>query len=492
MKNFHPPGTNIRRVRLRAMLFLLAAALFSAFVFTQCEPRRTEDTARDQRKTPLDIYVDTTNAQFSYQVMHQSKAEGYTYYVLKMISQQWLNSELVEDPTWWHWVSLVVPETVDHDTTFLWIGGGSRNDELPENPNSILLRTARITNSIAIGVHNIPNQPVTFAGDTTEVRYEDALIAFGWREFLERGAGDEDAVWLARLPMTNAVVKAMDAVTAFISGQRGREIAGFVVAGGSKRGWTTWTTAAVDDRVVAIVPIVIDLLNLTPSFQHHWRNYGFWAPAIEDYVNQGIMEWMGSGELDRLLDITEPYAYISRYDMPKFLINATGDQFFLPDSWQFYWADLLGEKYLRYVPSTGHSLDDTDAMESMIAFYDAVLDKEDLPEYHWEMDHSGISVETDPAQPPREVKLWSAVNEEARDFRISEIGKGWRDSTLTINQTGTYRIPLTAPDQGWKAYFVEFTYSNYVLPLKLTTGVTVLPQEYPFAPYEPAISKGTR
>jgi PhoPQ-activated pathogenicity-related protein len=43
-------------------------------------------------------------------------------------------------------------------------------------------------------------------------RYEDELIAFGWRKFLEGGAKDEDAVWLARLPMTKAVVRAMDAV----------------------------------------------------------------------------------------------------------------------------------------------------------------------------------------------------------------------------------------------------------------------------------------
>lgn len=39
-----------------------------------------------------------------------------------------------------------------------------------------------------------------------------------------------------------------------------KDLKNFVVGGASKRGWTTWTTAAVDDRVVAIVPVVIDLL----------------------------------------------------------------------------------------------------------------------------------------------------------------------------------------------------------------------------------------
>ena len=38
--------------------------------------------------------------------------------------------------------------------------------------------------------------------------------------------------------------------------------------------------------------------------------------------------------------------------MPKFMLNASGDQFFLPDSSQFYFDDLRGEKHLRYVPNT--------------------------------------------------------------------------------------------------------------------------------------------
>ena len=60
--------------------------------------------------------------------------------------------------------------------------------------------------------------------------------------------------------MTKAAVKAMDAVTEFTA-PKGGKITRYMVAGASKRGWTTWTTAAVDKRVFAAVPIVMVSLN---------------------------------------------------------------------------------------------------------------------------------------------------------------------------------------------------------------------------------------
>lgn len=52
-----------------------------------------------------------------------------------------------------------------------------------------------------------------------------------------------------------------DAVTDFAMKQGFAEIKKFMVAGESKRGWTTWTTAAVDKRVFAAIPIVMDMLD---------------------------------------------------------------------------------------------------------------------------------------------------------------------------------------------------------------------------------------
>ena len=43
--------------------------------------------------------------------------------------------------------------------------------------------------------------------------------------------------------------------------------------------------------------------------------------------------------------IEDPFNYRSRLTMPKFIINAGGDQFFVPDSSQFYFNELSGTKY---------------------------------------------------------------------------------------------------------------------------------------------------
>ena len=172
--------------------------------------------------------------------------------------------------------------------------------------------------------------------------------------------------------MTKSAVRAMDAITAFAA-TGGQPVSRFVVSGASKRGWTTWTTAAVDARVIAIAPAVIDMLNVEPSFVHHWRVYGAWSEAVKDYVQHGIMDWMGTPQFRALMRIEEPYEYRDRLTLPKFLLNASGDQFFLPDSSRFYFDDLRGETNLRYVPNASHSLDKTDALESVQAFYASVV-----------------------------------------------------------------------------------------------------------------------
>jgi PhoPQ-activated pathogenicity-related protein len=259
---------------------------------------------------------------------------------------------------------------------------------------------------------------------------------------------------------------------------------GFVVAGGSKRGWTTWTTAAVDKRVVAIIPCVIDLLNIEPSMLHHYGAYGFWAPAIGNYTAFRIMDWNGTPQYHALMKIVEPYEYRKRFTMPKFIVNAGGDQFFLPDSSQFYFNDLPGVKYLRYIPNADHSLKGSDAFETLLACYNAVLNKLPLPQFSWTV-LKDDSIQVTAKDTPTEVKLWQATNPDARDFRLETLGPKYESTPLRDQGGGVYLAKVPNPPKGWTAFFAELTYpSGCQFPFKFTTQVKVVPDvlPYKFAP----------
>ena len=49
---------------------------------------------------------------------------GWTGYFLNFTSQQWLSSEQVSRPEWWHIMVVIVPEIlISKDTTILWLTG---------------------------------------------------------------------------------------------------------------------------------------------------------------------------------------------------------------------------------------------------------------------------------------------------------------------------------------------------------------------------------
>ncbi len=439
---------------------------------------------------PLYKYIHDTVDVSKYDIIEVNQHSGYTEYIVKLVSQSWLSEEEVDATEWWHWVSIVVPDQVDHSKSMMWIGGGSRENDEPLAADIRFVEAAMATKSVMTHIHNIPFQPLYFKNDTVEYRYEDAIIALGWRKFLENGGRDEDAYYLSRFPMTRAVVLAMDATTEILQKEKNLTVDQFVVAGASKRGWTAWTTAAMDDRVVAVVPMVIDLLNLVPSFMHHWRSYGEWSPAVNEYVQEGIMDWMDSREYKRLLELTEPFSFRKKYAMPKLIVNATQDEFFLPDSWQFYRDSLPGETHFSYVPNVGHSLGGSYELETVMAFYRMILENKARPKLEWETTDIGFKIITDPENPPSEVKVWEAYNPNARDFRIYVLGEAWTYKTIPLNGDGVYDITLEAPGTGYKASMVEFTFAGQE-NLKLTTGVKVLPDVYPFEPFNPVTKKGT-
>jgi len=428
------------------------------------------------KKTALDRYVAKPDPAYRYKLAQTHSLKSATAFVIGMVSQRYLTRKEVDRPEWQHWVTIVKPDRVEHQTGLLYIGGGA-NDGKPPKPREELVRIALATHSVVIGLRMVPNQPLVFAGEERQ-RSEDAIIAYSWDKYLKTG----DDKWPLRLPMTKAAVRAMDTVTDFLAGKTGGELKvdRFVVTGASKRGWTTWSTAAVDRRVVGIIPIVIDMLNTELSFEHHRAAYGYYAEAVNDYVEMNIMDWMDKPEFAKLRRIEDPYEYRKRFTMPKLLLNSSGDQFFLPDSWQFYWDDLKGPKHIRYVPNTGHGLRDSDAIDSLAGFYHSILNKTPLPRYEWNVANTGaITVHT--KDKPKEVRLWQATNPEVRDFRIDKLGPKWISNVLKRGKNGAYNAHVSDPPKGWTAYMIELTFPGKLRPQKFTTGIVVTPKTLPFA-----------
>jgi len=438
--------------------------------------------------TALDRYVAKPDPNYRWEVVRTEKKEGLTSYTIDLTSQQWRTAAEVDRPIWKHWLTISVPDQVAYPTALLFIDGGSnRPGASPRGADASFERIAVKTRTVTAGVYMIPNQPLVFSDTMGWGRQEDAMIAYTWDKFYR--TGDEE--WPARSPMTKAVVRAMDTVQAFCASEAGggHAIKDFVVAGGSKRGWTTWTTAIVDTRVRALIPCVIDLVHLIPSFRHHYSVYGRWSAAIGDYQALHILDWLETPENAALMAIVDPYYYFNRLTMPKLVMNAGNDQFFVPDSSKFYWNDLQGPKWLRYFPNAGHGLDDS-AETSITSFYHAIAADLPIPAYSFTFEDDGtILARVEPASngetiQPTEVRLWQAHNPTERDFRGAKAV--YTASPVPAAEPGFYRANVPTPDKGWIGYFIELTFPGPTpeTPFRFTSGIRSMPDTTPAA-YRP-------
>ena len=438
--------------------------------------------AGSARGGALEDYVHKDDGHFGWAVRQQGARPEGVYSLLELTSQVWRTAAEVSPCVWRHWLEVYIPAQVDHETALLEIAGGDQPGQPPGMPDGGLGGLAVRTHAVTARIHNVPNQPLSFSRETPpHPRREDQILAFAWARSLET----RDPTDLAHLAMVKSVVRAMDAVTQYCAATSAPvRVRHFVLTGASKRGWTTWLAAAADPRVAGIAPRVIDLLHMEPSFRHHFDAYGRYADAVHDYVQNGILARMGRPESEASLAILDPWSHRERLTMPKLIVNSTGDQFFLPDSWRFYWEDLKGPKWLRYVPNTDHGLNGS-ANETVESFFRCLLAGTNLPAFAWHETGPGrLRVEAGATAPLR-VLAWRAVNPSARDFRLQTIGPAWASEEVRPAAPGVYEAAAETPAKGWAALLLELQFPDPLgdaRPLILTTGVSVTPDTYPRAP----------
>eukprot|EP00038_Savillea_parva_P005192 m.149692 g.149692 ORF g.149692 m.149692 type:complete len:509 (+) comp11673_c0_seq3:82-1608(+) len=467
------------------------------------------------QQTLLDKYVAKPDSNFQWTELSNAtfKGLGYTAHVLNMTSQRWLTRDDfvadVDRSLWWHYFVVIVSEHLDsHTNAMMYMTGGHNSDPPPSNPldeeTAMIGIVAVESKAVACILYQIPNQPIYFAEETPtpQGRSEDAMIAWTWHHFHDNPS-NTSAEWLARLPMTKAGVRAMDAVEAYVAKTLSRQITGWAVAGASKRGWTTWTVAAVDDRVVAFAPLVLDALNLSANLHHMYQAYGGWTFALKDYYKLNFTAEIDDPGTLAMWPIVDAFSYFDRYEtIPKFMINACGDEFLQMDDDHYWWDALKGEKHRLIIQDAEHSLATglEQVVPSLASFITAVFHNTTRPTITWELGTTptGNNITVHAPFPPEHVRVWHAdtLQSERRDWRLlngqdpcpTKVVDGacfapvfWHESKPTQLSPTSWVAAFDAPPTGWRAYNIEVQFPGPGLfPFKYNTQVQIVPETFPY------------
>jgi PhoPQ-activated pathogenicity-related protein len=374
-----------------------------------------------------------------------------TGYELELVSQKW------RDMVWKHRLRIAKPENLKESSMALLFitGSGGGMEEL-----KYTAEISRRCGVLGAVLHDVPNQPL-FGG-----MVEDQIISYTFDEFYQ--TGDEE--WPLLLPMAKSAVKAMDAIEQFASKELKVKVTGFVVMGASKRGWTTWLSAIVDPRVKAIIPMVYDNLNLRAQMRHQIETWGKYSEQIHDYTERGLQEKMDTDRGIRLEQIVDPYSYRDKLTVPKLIINGTKDRYWTLDALNLYWDGLPGEKYVLYVPNSGHGLEDRErVLKDIAAFIKRAKGELKFPNMRWEIkeeaDRIRLSVSSDIK--PKSVRIWSTTSQ-TKDFRDSR----WTSMEIMGGKDG-YVGEVHKPPTGYVACFAEAAYEVGGFEFFLSTNIKI-------------------
>jgi PhoPQ-activated pathogenicity-related protein len=400
-------------------------------------------------ETALQRYLDNNDDSFSWEIKDKYPIEGLTAYEILLTSQNW------REHIWRHQLTVFVPDDIMYDGALLYITGGSNNTGLPnwtprgEDRAENFADVAQKNKSVVAMLRQTPNQPLY------DGLVEDQLISFTLHNFKQ----DKDYSWPLLFPMVKSAIRAMDAVQVFAKDNLEKEISRFTVSGGSKRGWTTWLTAASDSRVEAICPMVMDVLNMPVSLDYHLEAWNEYSIQIEDYTKLEIPQSVRTEEGDAITKMVDPYSYRKKLTMPKMIFIGTNDEYWPVDAIKHYIDDIPGENYIHYVPNAGHDLGGGEqALRALSAFWGRTLDKKQYPECSYDVGANKTSVSVWVKSSPDELLnayIWSAESKD-RDFRDEK----WKSEELKTHKNEMVIYNMKFPKNGFKAFYIDLEYSD--------------------------------
>ncbi|MBD3675448.1 MAG: phenylacetic acid degradation protein [Planctomycetaceae bacterium] len=406
----------------------------------------------------LERYVRAEDRSFAWERLRSTKTELGTVHQLKLTSQTW--HEIV----WSHTLMVYEPSKMDHPQHMLLFVTGGTTGRVPKKDDQVTgLKLANACGAAVAFLYQVPNQPLL--GD----RVEDDLITETWLRYLKTG----DDTWPLLFPMVKSAVRAMDALEEFSDQHFDQSVEKFVITGASKRGWTSWLTPVVDERIVGTAPIVIDVLNFMKQTQNQKATWGKYSEQIIDYTSKGLVKTSPDEESDReraLRVMMDPYTYRSKLTLPKLMIVGTNDPYWVVDAMNLYWDDLKGPKYVLQVPNAGHGLDGgrENALNTLSIFFQHIASGTPMPDMNWSLKPGNPSQSLDlkTESPIAKATLWKATSADL-DFRDAE----WKPTELD-HELKSLHAQVKIPENGDHiAMFVEITFLFHDRPWSMTTLV---------------------
>ena len=441
------------------------------------QPHGPSDFCSEHHKNFLKILSDPKDSPYiDYQEIKNEKWPHYfedyqvTGHYLNVTSLYYLTDKESTASIWRHRVFVYVPDKFDdeisHVAHFFNRGGENRNSDgefLTEEQMNMSpsvnrhVRLASFTGTVTIYMYDNPNQPMYYLEEKARnlKRTEDAVIAYSWRHFIDNPT---DYQWILQIPMNKAIINTFNAVQHFTENSiYGITLQNYVISGDSKRGWTSWLTAALDQRVIGSLPKVFDLVRTRETLHGHYRALGGWSFAFNPYYNENLTNHLDDQIFEELQCFIDPddwtYQYQNR-NLPIYHTGATGDEFFLVTDINVWLEDYLRTHtnptpnfWMRYLHNAehsqiGHELFQYSSDISLRIFYLAMAKnnwQNIIPKVTWEnsqnQTHGKIILKTDALERNSDINLSLSVyatdtnfpttdrNGVLQDFRLAHLSR---------------------------------------------------------------------
>ncbi|ELU12951.1 hypothetical protein CAPTEDRAFT_223161 [Capitella teleta] len=450
--------------------------------------------------TPLDEYVAREDPGYpAWEIIDEYDMSdiGCIAHVVNFTSQIWKDESVSSQPIWFHYLLIFMPlEGLTYtEAAITFIEGGSNTGGPPGPSNdfvAIMCAAANRTGASTSLLRMIPNQPIRYPDDPSgRNRTEDANIAWTWKKMIDDPSDPEIAL---QFPMTKSAVKALDVHTAVVAElDPEANIQKYTVAGGSK--------ASVTKATVAI------------NLHKHYESLGGWTYVFADYYDVNITSHLDDPNTAEMAQQIDPLSYKERLTMPKVVMCATGDEFFLLDDSHMFFSDLPEPKFMMYelrlMENTNHGMIGVYSrlVNTLLSFF-ITMQEEDgldrLPKLSWtrywiEAEAIGeITMEVKPDSPALldAEAFWADTPDPVRrDFRLTTAeglsGVLWRrwhnGSNGTFDQLNENTWRLTVPESTaspYRAMLVNgiFEGPNSEMTFEVTTETQIIPDTFPFEP----------